>query len=233
VAAAGLRRCCDGDDYNCGMRHRAVVADIEPLAPSVLQLTVSFEDAFRFLPGQWVNVRFPEGVSRAYTIASAPQRPEAVQLCVRVGPGKGGSALARLHAGDEVNVDGPFGEFLLPQADPRPVMFLAGDVGIAPVRSIVLHLLATEDPRRICVLYEPDRRHILYAGDFDPLARAGRITHESGSIETLVDRNRQALAESIVMAAGFDSFLLRVRKAVERAGAGVDALIVESFGPEP
>ncbi|HYI13506.1 MAG TPA: FAD-dependent oxidoreductase [Thermoanaerobaculia bacterium] len=159
------------------MRHKAIVTEIQPLAPSVLQLTVSFQDDFVFQPGQWVNFRFPEGVSRAYTIASAPQRPEAVQLCVRTGPGKGGESLRRLEAGAEVAVDGPYGDFLLPEEDGRGVVLLAGDVGIAPIRSIVLHLLAVKDPRSITVLYEPDQRHILYAGDFDPLARAGQITH--------------------------------------------------------
>ena len=46
-------------------------------------------------------------------------------------------------------------------------------------------MLATKDKRPITVLYEPDQRHILYAGDFDPLARDGAIIHESGKIETL------------------------------------------------
>src|SRR5712691_24376 len=151
--------------------HSAKVAEIEQLAPQVLQLTISLADGkFRFQPGQWVNFRFPEGVSRAYTIASPPQRPEAVQLCVRVGPGKGGAALQKLETGAPVSIDGPYGDFLLPDNDPRSVVFLAGDTGIAPVRSIVLHMLATKDPRKIIVLYEPDQRHILYAADFNPTA---------------------------------------------------------------
>ena len=212
------------------MRQTAIVTEIQPLAPNVNQLTVSFQSGFVFQPGQWVNFRFPEGVSRAYTIASAPQRPEAVQLCVRLGPGKGGEALRRLEPGAEVQIDGPYGDFILPENDDRGVVFLAGDVGIAPVRSIVLHLLATGDRRRIIVLYEPDQRHILYAGDFDPLARAGDIVHESGPIEGLIDRNRGAIKESIVMAAGFDGFLDRVRESL--AGIAGDA-IVETFGPEP
>ena len=215
------------------MRHSAIVTEIQPLAPSVLQLTVSFTDPFSFEPGQWVNFRFPEGVSRAYTIASAPQRPEAVQLCVRVGPGKGGEALRKLEAGAEVAVDGPYGDFLLPENDGRPVVLLAGDVGIAPIRSIVLHMLAVADPRRITVLYEPDARNILYAGDFDPLARAGHITHESGLIETLVERNRVTIKEAAVMAAGFDPFLERARKAVSGINANADAMITETFGPQP
>src|SRR5688572_19437907 len=215
------------------MRYTAIVTEIQPLAPSVLQLTVSFKDDFRFQPGQWVNFRFPEGVSRAYTIASAPQRPEAVQLCVRLGSGKGGEALRKLEAGAEVSVDGPYGDFLLPDGDERNVVFLAGDVGIAPIRSIVLHMLAEKDSRAIHVLYEPDQRNILYAGDFDPLARAGQIVHESGPIEMLVERNRGTVRESFVMAAGFDPFLDRARKAIASIGMDPNAMITETFGPEP
>ncbi|HVE73400.1 MAG TPA: FAD-dependent oxidoreductase [Thermoanaerobaculia bacterium] len=215
------------------MRHQAIVTEIQSLAPSVLQLTISFEDPFAFQPGQWVNFRFPEGVSRAYTIASAPQRPEAVQICVRVGGGKGGDALRKLEAGAEVAVEGPYGDFLLPEGDSRPVVFLAGDVGIAPIRSIVLHMLAVGDGRRISVLYEPDARNILYAGDFDPLARAGHITHESGMVETLVERNRATIKGSVVMAAGFDPFLERARKAIQSIQADPEAMITETFGPQP
>ncbi len=180
-----------------------------------------------------VNFGFPEGVSRAYTIASAPQRPQAVQLCVRVGAGKGGDALKRLLPGAAVSVDGPYGDFILPEDDVRPVTFLAGDTGIAPVRSIVLHMLAVGDQRKITVLYEPDQRHILYAGDFDPLARDGAIIHESGKIETLIARNRKLLESSVKMAAGFDGFLARVQSALRANGVDTSSLIVETFGAEP
>jgi ferredoxin-NADP reductase len=214
--------------------HNAIVTEIEELAPSVVQLTVAFSNHdFHFEPGQWVNFGFPEGVSRAYTIASAPQRPDAVQLCVRVGAGKGGEALKRLQPGAAVSVDGPYGDFILPEGDARPVAFLAGDTGIAPVRSIVLHMLATGDRRKITVLYEPDQRHILYAGDFDPLARDGAIVHESGKIETLIARNRKVLESSAKMAAGFDGFLARVQSALRANGIDTSNLNAETFGAEP
>jgi ferredoxin-NADP reductase len=214
--------------------HAATVTEIEELAPSVVQLTVSIHDSdFRFQPGQWVNFRFPEGVSRAYTIASAPQRPTAVQLCVRLGSGRGAAALKRLQAGASVSVEGPYGDFLLPANGHNSVVFLAGDTGIAPVRSIVLHMLAVSDRRRIVVLYEPDQRHILYAGDFDPLSRRGAIVHESGKIETLIARNRSLIGESVNMAAGFDSFLDRVHVAFRQNDVDPSSLITETFGPEP
>ena len=220
---------------NAGMASfTATVTEIEHLAPSVVQLTIAIQgDGFRFQPGQWVNLKFPEGVSRAYTIASAPERPQAVQICVRVGPGKGGAAVQKLEAGASVTIEGPHGSFLLPQKDGRGVVFLAGDTGIAPIRSIVLHMLAEKDSRPIVVLYEPDRRNILYAADFDPLARSGQIVHVSGAIEMLIDRHRAEVLGSSVMAAGFDPFLDRCMTALQRIGYDTSRVISESFGPLP
>ena len=217
------------------MPHPATVTEIQTLAPDVVQLTVAFNDrSFVFKPGQWVNFRFPEGVSRAYTIASAPERPQAVQLCIRLSGGKGGAALQKLEAGAAVTVDGPHGDFVLPEGSSGRVVFLAGDTGIAPIRSIVLHMLATGDPRAVVVLYEPHRKYILYAGDFDPLARGGRIVHESGPIEGLIERNRSLFQDDVVvMAAGFDPFLERVRDSLLRAGFDPKKAITETFGPQP
>jgi ferredoxin-NADP reductase len=213
-------------------RH-ATVTEISEIASNVLQLTLAIHDPeFRFQPGQYINLRFPEGVSRAYTIASAPERPEAVQLCVRLGSGRGAAALRSLQAGTEIVVEGPFGAFILPEEE-REVIFLAGDTGIAPVRSIVLHMLAGGDPRPITVLYEPDEKSILYAADFDPLAREGKIRHESGKIEVLIERNRKALLRSRLMIAGFDAFLARVQECFEKHGIHFDDAIVETFGALP
>jgi hypothetical protein len=51
-------------------------------------------------------------------------------------------------------------------------------------------MLAVGDRRK--TLFEPDQRHILYAGDFDPLARDGAIVHESGKIEALIAHQPQS-----------------------------------------
>ncbi len=215
--------------------HAATVTELQELAPGVVQITVSVHDQeFRFEPGQWVNFRFPDGVSRPYTIASAPERPQAVQLCVRVGgAGKGATALRKLEAGAAVTIEGPFGDFLLPPGGNEMVVFLAGDTGIAPVRSIVLHMLASKDPRKIVVLYEPDQRQILYSGDFDPLARDGAIVHESGKIEALIQRNLRLLNGATVMAAGFDPFLERVDAAMREQAIKPAGFVSETFGPQP
>jgi ferredoxin-NADP reductase len=139
----------------------------------------------------------------------------------------------KLDAGEAVTIDGPYGDFVLPENDDRPILFMAGDTGIAPVRSMVLSMLADRDPRKIAVLYEPDQRNILYSADFDPLARDGSIVHESGKIETLIARNRERMTASTLMAAGFDPFIDRVGDALREHGIGAKNLISETFGPQP
>ena len=233
--AAGPEATTPGHRYTSAVAScAATVTEIEELAPSVVQITVAFHDgAFSFEPGQWVNFRFPDGVSRAYTIASAPHRTQSVQLCVRVGAGRGGTALTRLDAGASVMIEGPYGDFVLPENDGRPMIFMAGDTGIAPVRSMVLAMLANHDSRKICVLYEPDQRNILYAADFDPLARDGSIRHESGKIETLIARNRNLLPSATIMVAGFDPFIERVTDALRENEISATYVISETFGPMP
>jgi ferredoxin-NADP reductase len=214
-------------------KYSSSVTEIREIAPDVVQLTLSIHShGFRFEPGQYINLNLPAGVSRAYTIASAPERPEAVQICVRLGSGRGSAALRDLQAGATLPVDGPFGSFILPD-EARDVVLLAGDTGIAPVRSLVLHMLARKDPRRITVLYEPDGKNILYAGDFDPLARDGAIRHESGDIGVLIERNRKIFPSARLMIVGFDPFLERAEEALRRNDVSFDDAIVETFGPSP
>jgi ferredoxin-NADP reductase len=208
----------------------ATVTATETLAPGVVQVTLAFTDTFEFKPGQFVSVHFRDGVSRAYCIASAPQRPQAVQIAVRLGRGPGSEALRELTVGDRVDVEEAQGRFTIPEGDRRNVVFVAGDVGLAPVRSIVLHLRATDDPRTITVLYDPADQNALYAGDFQRMGDAGSIRFIRGTVEELVPRERSSFENAIVMATGFDPFLERAVAQLEAAGVERRRVITESFG---
>ena len=48
---------------------------------------------------------------------------------------EGLNIVKRLQPGAHVSIDGPYGDFLLPEKGPSTVAFLAGDTGIAPIRS--------------------------------------------------------------------------------------------------
>ena len=150
-----------------------------------------------------------------------------------MGTGRGGGALQKLEVGTDVTFEGPYGDFVLPDGETLPVIFLAGDTGIAPVRSIVLSLLAANDPRALTILYEPNQKYILYSNEFDPLARSGVLVHESGRIETLIERHRNALRTSRIMISGFDPFLNRALTALSQVEVTPALVISETFGEEP
>lgn len=210
--------------------YSATVTANEPLTPGVVQVTIAFAEPFRFRPGQWVSVHFPEGVSRAYCIASAPQRPQAVQFAVRLGQGPGSDALRHLRVGDTVEVEEAQGTFTIPDGDLRDVVFAAGDVGVAPVRSIILGLRAAGDTRKITVIYDPADANVIYAGDLKRMGDAGSIRFLPGAVEDIVPGEKDNLPNAIVMAAGFDPFLDRAIAQFEAAGVPRARVISESFG---
>jgi len=211
----------------------ASVKEIKPLAPDVLQLTMEFDrKGMPFVAGQYVNLRLSDDVTRAYCIASAQERPNAIQLCIRLGKGRGSNALRNLKPGQAVELDGPHGSFMVPN-ESKDLLFIAGDTGIAPVRSIVLHLRAERDARGIIVLYEPASDVVLYAADFEPMARGGSIRYERGPIEKLLEAHREELGTSTVMAAGFEDFLGRVKSLAAKFSVPADRIFYETFGLLP
>jgi len=49
-----------------------------------------------------------------------------------------------LKANDTVTLEGPFGDFVLDEDSPRPVIFLAFGAGFAPIKSLIQHAMSLE-----------------------------------------------------------------------------------------
>jgi Na+-transporting NADH:ubiquinone oxidoreductase subunit F len=123
-----------------------------------------------------------EPVSRAYSLANAPHDGNEAMLLVRIAtappnapygtpPGLVSSYIFSLQPGDAVTISGPFGEFHATESQ-RDMVMLAGGVGIAPIRSIILDQLARGTMRRISLWYGArDARDLCYQDEFDELAR--------------------------------------------------------------
>ncbi len=79
----------------------------------------------------------PEGlIRRAYSICSPPHDTGAVELVVKlVEKGLVTNWLFGLKTGIRLNVDGPYGAFLLPKTLPKEILFVCTGTGIAPFRS--------------------------------------------------------------------------------------------------
>jgi len=101
-------------------------------------VTVRFEkpEGYSFVAGQWMTLRLEteDGpVTKTFTHCSAPSDPY-LEITTRLSDSPYKHALAALTPGDVVHVNGPGGRLTLGPADTR-LAFLAGGVGITPVRS--------------------------------------------------------------------------------------------------
>jgi ferredoxin-NADP reductase len=154
---------------------RARVAAIRALAPDVLEADLAMVEppVLAFEAGQWVSVPFGPKLVRAYSIASTPRVASVITLCADVAPGGPGSRWFRgLAPGAAVEFKGPLGGFVLPREETRRPLFVAEEIGIVPIRSIVLDLDETGSLQPTTLVYwARDGGWLVYDAEFRALAR--------------------------------------------------------------
>jgi ferredoxin-NADP reductase len=100
---------------------------------------------FGFVPGQWLSLKQVndegEEITRAYSIASAPNGNRFALCLNRVQDGFMSNYLCELAEGGEVQAQGPFGNFIL-KPPLRDTLFIATGTGIAPYRGMLEWLFA-------------------------------------------------------------------------------------------
>lgn len=105
-------------------------------------------ETFDFTAGQYVQLlcpRYkgsPEEVYRAYSIASDPAEKNSIELIIRRVPGGICTkyCFEYLKVGDEVKLNGPYGDFKL-TGSAAPMVFVAGGSGMAPLVSILHYMV--------------------------------------------------------------------------------------------
>jgi ferredoxin-NADP reductase len=212
------------------MKQPATITAVEELVPGIIQLTIAVESPdFRFQAGQWVTLHLGSGVNRAYSIASAPQRPGVFQLAVRLMAGRGSEAVRALSAGNAIQLSGPSGDFVAPVGDDRPLALIGGNTGVAPIRSIALDLAARKDNRKKLLLLDGDGAPDLYVRDFRGLVSRENFYVERGNIEPLIERWASDLKGCRLMICGFAPFVERVHAALGTASVPIGDAIIETF----
>jgi len=105
------------------------------------------------LPGQYVDVLLEDGRRRPFSIANGPQADGMIELHVRHVAGGGFTSWVNdaLKVGDHLRIEGPLGTFVPREDSERPMLFMAGGTGFAPVKAIVEHFMAlgTRRPMRL------------------------------------------------------------------------------------
>ncbi len=99
-----------------------------------------------FLAGQHVRLTIPGQTPRNKSIASCPCNGMVLQFHVRRVPGDTFSehVFSCLKVRDSVDVEGPFGSFVLDEESDRPILYLAFETGFAPIKSLIEHAISLE-----------------------------------------------------------------------------------------
>jgi len=133
------------------------VLNVEAVTPRTRLVTLDFRgEAIAFEPGQAVMVgREGESVRRPYSIACSPEQvhdTERLELLIAVESDAAvDTAFAR---GTRADVEGPVGRFTLPEdMSAGWMLFVAGGTGIAPLRSMLDHLLRKHREQKVSLLY--------------------------------------------------------------------------------
>src|SRR3972149_3815417 len=96
-------------------------------------------------PGQFLMLGIPGFGEAPISISSPPSRGVLVEVCVRA-VGNVTNALHRLIPGDTIWVRGPFGRgFPVDKMLGKDMLFIAGGIGLATMRSLIKRVLAKGD----------------------------------------------------------------------------------------
>ncbi len=113
-------------------------------------------EAFEFVPGQFLTIRVRadgKDHARCYSISSPPEASGYLEISVK----RQGLVSSTLHAtvrpGSSLAVKAPAGAFTYPSGDDRPLVLVAGGVGITPLMSMARHALLAEPTRPVTLVY--------------------------------------------------------------------------------
>ena len=106
-----------------------------------------------------------DGQKRSFSFATAPGGAGPIELHIR--HIAGGLFTTRvfesMKPGDFLRFEGPLGAFHLREEGDKPILFVAGSTGFAPVKSMLEHAFATGLRRRMVLYWGVRHREDLYA----------------------------------------------------------------------
>ncbi|MDP2181060.1 MAG: FAD-dependent oxidoreductase [Actinomycetota bacterium] len=213
--------------------------------PDIAIMRFERPSSFGFHAGQYISLRL---ISRAgeetkpFTISSAPHDPY-VEITTRLSDSTFKRALAMLSRGSTVTMMGPLGSLALPE-DPRKLVFLAGGVGITPVRSMLRDALRRDLGVGATVFFgNRDERCVPYRDELDRMDSLGvRVVHvleepsdqwtgERGLITAETVRRYLDPEGQMFFATGPPLMVAAMQDVLDELGVPENARVIERFGP--
>jgi CDP-4-dehydro-6-deoxyglucose reductase len=171
------------------------------LAPDVIGLHLqpaSEQMRLNWLPGQYLDVLLDDGRRRPFSIANHPEADGTIELHVRHVAGGGFTSWVNdtLKVGDAIRIEGPLGTFVPREDSERPMIFMAGGTGFAPVKAIVEHFMALGTRRPMRVYWGARQAADIYLRG--QAERWAGMAHDL-SFQAVISDAQQALASGIRM----------------------------------
>jgi NAD(P)H-flavin reductase len=135
-------------------------------------------DGFSFRAGQFGEYSVFGAGEATFCIASPPTRPGALE-CTFKTVGKVTSALRDLNVGDTMGFRGPYGNwFPVDDWQGKNIVFVAGGIGLAPVRCVIWNVLDRRDEfDSVTIVYGArSEGDLVYKGELDEWAERADVT---------------------------------------------------------
>src|SRR6266700_2515563 len=147
---------------------QTIVEEIEPLTHDIKRLVLRFaEPGQRMLitAGQYADIRIPgSDERRAYSMANTPLTNDHLEFMIKIFPGGRFSSLLEggISIGQELEVKGPYGVFMLREKKPADIICVGGGSGMAPLWSRLSDMAERGVKRKATYFYGARTRKDLF-----------------------------------------------------------------------
>jgi len=132
------------------------VEKLDKLADDVMRVKIKLpaNERLQFLAGQYIDFQLKDGRSRSYSLANPPHDDALLELHIRHVPGGlfSDHVFGTLKERDILRLKGPLGSFFIREDSDKPMIFVAGGTGFAPIKGMLEHAFAAHMDREV-VLY--------------------------------------------------------------------------------
>ena len=232
---------------------RALIKEKQEVAKGTLLVTFDLLGAeMDFTPGQYFHVTLPDlgdnddkGLRRHITVVTSPNEKGVLGFATRMRDSAFKRTLRELPVGSEVDVEPPKGRFGLPDDRSRPLVFVAGGIGITVFRSMLRYIHEERLPYSVTLIYSNrDRESTPFLDELRELEQALpdfklvlTMTQDPGwegetrkvDGEFVKDYLEDDLNEYTFLVAGPPAMAEGVQGALQKAGVRDENLIAERY----
>ncbi len=121
---------------------------------AIVSLKLPANERLQYLAGQYLDFLLKDGHRRSFSIATPPEADSLLDLHIRHVPGGvfSGQLFNEFKGREIMRIEAPLGNFFLREESDKPIIFVAGGTGFAPIKAIIEHAFYRNTTRQM-VLY--------------------------------------------------------------------------------